>query len=407
MIRRNPIPLAVAVAWLQTIPCFGQTPPNVSSSVGLKSVGQTFNMAQSAAWLAKDRFCIGRWDGSITVFRPAKTPTEFGPVLVNVLATPARQGIQLVAPVPGGRLVASNDEASLALWNDPESDTAVATVLRYDNKYGVAVSAACADKYLVTGHSEGYILLWDVSDEAVTFRQAQSIRSPDPIKWQFQSWHIRGIAFWRPDVCVTGSEDGDICLVSVPELNVLARQRYNPAAQRGINAISVSDNVLAVVNCSVGPADKNFWTFELSEKHITPKASLNLVKDLKASQVFDFSVQLSRFQGRLYFVAGTQEGLVWLGHIEDFMPTADESMLLAKTGGPVVAVYPEPWMLLAVSDSINLLVIAPKPHAVHTKQPESKTPTKATDRGQSWRAVPSLSAGTSRRRAVRHTRRCR
>jgi len=126
----------------------------------LKSLGTTYNWAQSADWLGESRFVVGRWDGTLTVFRPKSAADEFGPVLVDSLATPSRQGIQLVGKITEGVFISSNDAKSLVVWKSGRSGYE-GDIKEYDSKYGVAVSSATVwakgGQLLALGHSEGYV----------------------------------------------------------------------------------------------------------------------------------------------------------------------------------------------------------------------------------------------------------
>ena len=93
--------------------------------------------------------------------------------------------------------------------------------------------------------------------------------------------------------------------------------RYNPNAQRGINSLSIQDAYLLLANCSVGSNDKNLWLYKVTDNQFVPLDAINLVKDTSLKQVFDFSTQFTRFEGSLYFLASTEEGLVWLGRVRN------------------------------------------------------------------------------------------
>jgi hypothetical protein len=89
------------------------------------------------------------------------------------------------------------------------------------------------------------------------------VRSPNPIPSPFPIKNIRGVERWEPGYVVTGSEDGDICLVKVVEGSAAARMRYNATAQRGVNDIDTCGDYLVPANCSVGPDDKNLRLYRI------------------------------------------------------------------------------------------------------------------------------------------------
>src|ERR1700722_10540978 len=73
----------------------------------IKPAGTTYNRAQVLDWINDTTFAIGRWDGSITVFR---TPTngEYGPVIIQAAAAPSGHGIEMLSAMDGATLVTSD-----------------------------------------------------------------------------------------------------------------------------------------------------------------------------------------------------------------------------------------------------------------------------------------------------------
>ena len=336
---------------------------SVAQVAELKSLGTTYCRTQSAAWLEDKLFAVGRWDGSIGVFRPKSTAEEFGPVLVTVLAGPAAKGIELVAKINDQMFLSSNNSASLASWKKSGASY-TPTIVPYDAKYGVAVSATTVrskeGEYMAVGHAEGYLSFWQLQAETLKMERAVSLRSPKPIEWQFQSWHIRGVAGAGAGRLATASEDGDICLVSVPEGKVLTRQRYNPTAQRGLNAVAVCDNLLAVVNCSIGKEDRNLWLFQIERDSLQPVDSINLIKDTSRDQVFAFSVGMVKYAKGISFLASTEEGLIWLGHLDGNKFHVDGELKVDCEGGAALAIEEDPLTILSAAHDVQLFTLGPK-----------------------------------------------
>jgi WD40 repeat protein len=344
--------------WTITIPAFAQTGD-------LTSKGTTFDYAQVTTWIDVNQFVVTRWDGTISVFRPPNPPGEFGPVLTQVLMLPSGQAAEMAAAISPQAFVTSNTGGSLAIWVKNSQQYVLSGTAQYDAKYGTANSAGllqeAGKQWLITGHSEGYIIIWEVAGLQLKFSQAVSMRSPNRIPSPFQLWNVRSVVVWKNGIVATGAEDGDICLVSVADGKILTRMRYNQTAQRGINALSIFGDYLALANCSVGPADKNVWLYKLSRNKITLLDSVNLIKDTSLPQVFNFSVQLAPKDGKVYYFAGTQEGLLWMGHVvNDKLVTLTNSKVSCE-GGAAIGFQPEPWLLSVVTFHINLFTVSTKP----------------------------------------------
>jgi hypothetical protein len=117
---------------------------------------------------------------------------------------------------------------------------------------------------------------------------------------------------------VSGSEDGYISVLSLPDGKVMSQTVYNPGAQRGINSVAAFGQNLLIANCSVGPSDKNLWYYWIDGDNFSVK--LKDSKDLRvnpsAPQVFNFCTIWGIFQDRVGFFASTEEGALWVGSVE-------------------------------------------------------------------------------------------
>jgi hypothetical protein len=224
----------------------------------------------------------------------------------------------------------SNDDRSIAVWtpNAEWNRLDLAACLEYDPAFGAANSGEAfllADRVvLVTGHAEGFVTIWEGSESGSGLRLTGSIdvRSARPVNpWGIHN--VRGVALVRLDErvahVVTGSEDGDLCLLRLPDGKVVARETYNPAARRGINAIAAHQGRLLVANCAVGPEDPNLWLFtvDAGRETIARRDSAMLRLDPQAEQVFNFAVIWAAYQEGLCFFSSTQEGALWMGTVDD------------------------------------------------------------------------------------------
>jgi hypothetical protein len=199
--------------------------------------------------------------------------------------------------------------------------------------------------------------------------RAVSLRSKDPVSWQFQSWHIRGLAACGPGRAVSVSEDGDICLLEIPSGKILSRRRYNATAQRGLNDVATLGDLVAVVNCAVGSADHNLWIYRISGNSLVPLGSHKLVLDELRDPVFTFSVELFEFEGQPHFVASTEEGLIWLGMVKDNRIVVLNQMRMAIEGVGVLALNPQRQTVLAVGHKVQLFSVGRRPVQNQAPQP--------------------------------------
>lgn len=337
-----------------------------TSADKLVQKGLTVTLAQVVTWLDKEQFAVGRWDGTLSIFRPPLSG-EYGPVLEQVLKLPTTRAIEMIKPIRSRAFVTSNGNNALALWTKSGSRYVLSETYSYDAKAGTANSAAVltlsGKQWLVTGHSEGYIVIWSMDCSGLEMQKSISLRSSDPIPSPYQLWNVRSVVPWKDGLVVTGAEDGDLCLVRIPAGTVEARVRFNPKAQRGINDLAVLNNHLLLANCSVGSEDKNLWLYELKPGSITMVDSANLAKDTTLPQVFNFSVQVVPYNGTVFFLASTQEGLLWMGRIENnkIVPGTKVEIGCPGSGGAATAFQKDSRVLSVVARDIYLYEIVPRP----------------------------------------------
>ena len=306
----------------------------VEAAAGLPmtNAGTTYTMAQVTSWVDQSHYAVGRWDGSLSIFEFSQSTSD-GPKISLVVSSPASEGIQMIEWLCPNVIATSNDDSTVLIWKTASGtwdDLAVVQTLSYSASLGVANSAdsytANGLTYLVIGHANGYLTIWsgDASSPNFVMQGAPvDLTSPNPTN-PYDLQNIRGVSVhvWNPNSGVgtvfTGSENGLICLVSIPSGQVLSKTVYNPSAQRGINAIQALGDNLIVANCSVGQADKNFWYYYLNNTTNIPelRSSFNLEVDTSRPQTFDFDVAWCMFSdnGQTAFgaLASTEEGYLWL-----------------------------------------------------------------------------------------------
>ncbi|MGE5341788.1 MAG: hypothetical protein ACM3SY_09955 [Candidatus Omnitrophota bacterium] len=335
----------------------------------LQSAGTTYSQAQVVRWLDENSFIVGRWDGSISIFRKPIPSVEFGPIMKATLLTPSQAGIEMMTVFNPRMFITSNGRDEFVFWWKKYGKYLKKTI-PYNPEFGTANSGLFipGEKLFISGHEMGFLTIWRVNGKTFHLIKSVDLRSPNPIPSPFPVKNIRSVKYWKNNIVITGSDDGDICMVKVPTGEVLFRMRYNSTAQRGINDLALVDNYLLLANCSVGSADKNLWLYTISENQITLLDSYNLIEDPGKPQVFNFSIDLTPVDNRLVFVAGTEEGLLWLGEVIDNQLTVSsktkidcictEDGLSLGPGGAALDVYQDPWTLAAVSWTIRLYTLA-------------------------------------------------
>jgi len=242
----------------------------------IESNGATFSMAQDTRWLDTDHFAVGRWDGSLDVFR--FNPQEFlGPLIRTAVSSPSSEGVQMITRLSSHAFVSSDDADSMIIWRSPTggswTDLQQVAQVTYDPTFGVANGGDAfvlgSKRYLTVGHSEGYLTIWssDTNATSMQFVTSVNLRSANPVN-PFGLHNIHDVYMVRKSgstaLVVTGSENGDVCFVRVPDGTIVSRTVYNPSAQRGINSIATRGRDLLVAVCSVGSSDKNLWYFRMN-----------------------------------------------------------------------------------------------------------------------------------------------
>lgn len=291
--------------------------------------GVTYTMAQESAWLDQQHFAVGRWDGSLSIFAFNDSPTA-GPVISKAVNTPNFEGVQMIIWLAPGIFASSNDESSLIVWSSPSqnwTDLQTMATLKYDPSLGDANSGDSIllgnRLYLAVGHANGFISFWsgNADGTGLELYQTVNVRNPKPTSpWGLHN--IRGISTMFSISCtayvVSGSEDGYISVLSLPNGEIMSQTVYNPAAQRGINSVASFGQNLLVANCSVGSNDKNLWYYWIDGDNfsVTLKDSVNLQVNPSAPQVFNFCAIWGMFNHQVGFFASTEEGALWVGTID-------------------------------------------------------------------------------------------
>ena len=326
-------PLPVVVRSRQDLEAQGVSflPPGAvaPSQLPINEDGTTYSMAQEAAWIDTQHFAVGRWDGSLSIFSFNQSQTA-GPLITAAVSSPSSEGVQMITWLAQGMFASSNDAGSMIVWysaNGTWKDLQQIQTLTYNPVFGDANSGTCFDMnnalYLVAGHANGYVTIWTGTLKGTAWKLVTSVnvRSSHPVNpWNL--YNVRGVSpvYWTSTVAyvVTGSEDGDLCVLEIPSGRIMSRTVYNPTAQRGINSIATYGQNLLVANCSVGPNDKNLWYYWINNDwSITLRSSTNLKVNPTAPQVFNFDVIWGAYSGGVCWFSSTEEGALWMGTISN------------------------------------------------------------------------------------------
>jgi WD40 repeat protein len=325
---------------------------DIRSAQSIRPAGVTVNYAQVLDWIGDGVFAVGRWDGTISIFR-VPAANEFGPMILQAMSTPSGRGIEMLTDIDGKSFMTSDGPDHLAIWARKSSAAPFELVARlaYDGPVGAANSGlaitANGRAYFISGHETGQILIWERQiDSTYKLIKTIDVRSPAPPSNPWGLRNVRALAAWRGDRIISGSEDGDVVGLSLPDGQELFRYRYNDKAQRGINALSLLGERLLLANCAVGSQDKNIWLFDLSQGRPNLLDAGNLALDTGRAQVFNFDVDLISVPGKrgeaptLTFFSSTEEGLMWQGRADNDQLTVTGVTRISPEGGAVMTVAP-------------------------------------------------------------------
>ena len=297
---------------------------SVQGGLPLTQHGTTYNLAQVVRWLDAEHFAVGRWDGTLSVF-DFETAPYVGALITDATESPSANGVRMITKVGSRRLITSNDSSSLAVWDASRrgwGQLKVIGTVPYDPALGAATSGIYLPRarrpLLVVGHDGGFVTTWSVTPSGLRFIRTIDLRNPTPINpWNLHA--IYGIDEFGTDRqdprLVCGSDDGYLSIVGAATGRILRQMVFNPAAQRGINSVTVDGDRLLAANCSVGANDSNLWYFTISESDfsLTLRDHANLILDPTEVQVFNFDVTWGRYGGQPCWFASTEEGALWMG----------------------------------------------------------------------------------------------
>lgn len=348
--------LGLAIAGATAVPPAEASGPSVQV---LAPAGATYNRAQVLDWIDEAHFAVGRWDGTVSIFR-VPVPGEYGPVVEQAWAAASGRGVEMLTVIDARVVAVSDGPGRIAVWKRGAGRRyALAANLAYAEEFGVANSGATLtsgrSEWFVSGHESGHVLIWKrLGATRFTLVRAVDLRSAHPIPALHPLRNIRDLVRWREHYLIAGSEDGDLVAIDIPGGAEVFRQRYNATAQRGINDLAVAGDWLLVANCAVGANDRNLWLFDLARGTPQLSDSANLVSDTQRAQVFNFEAELVRHGDRLEFFSSTEEGLLWRGVVDAGRLVPSGYTRVAPEGGAVLDESPDATALAAAAGQILL-----------------------------------------------------
>lgn len=371
----------LAVVWVALILVLASgafaEPPSRTPSLPLPTkLATTYNLAQTAVMLPDGRFVVGRWDGSLQLWQLASlgVAKNTGPRILQTQAMPSGEGVQMVAALDGGLIVSGHDGSALALWTVREDQLSLRSLLDYDPSLGAATSAAVVprgiEKVLVVGHESGFVTLWRRGRLSLSLVGKVDVRSSQPVPSPYPLKHIRAVVPWRDGQVITGSEDGDLVLLQLrafePPLStvvamsamsavVMARGRYSATAQRGINALALRGDRLAVASCAVGQQQGNLHLLRVHPSRFEPLDEARLQGDPGRAQVFAFSTLWAEPKNRPLLWVSTQEGLLWQLMLDGDKLRLVGQVPVASNVGTALVYDAEHQLLVAVGHEATVL----------------------------------------------------
>jgi len=291
-------------------------------------------LAQQIVWLDDTSLILGRADGTWTAF----SNSNGGKLVANktgIVAGP----ITLLLPLSSSNFLVSNDDKTLSLispWLSPSHTQLQA----YDSYMGRATSGILLGQFVLIGHESGYLSLWTrQSISILRLVKSVNLRSPGPILSYSHSTTLSSIIqldlspSYTPDAhsVIVSSKDGDLIIVSIPNLTVVNRSRYNEVQgfpvdseftsnrlTGGINSISLSYPYLMLGTAALKSNEANVWVMQFNPDNTLSYVDSKILRvnnSLHHVDVFNIHLIGSRF------IATTQEGRIWVGNFDPLKGT--------------------------------------------------------------------------------------
>ncbi len=334
-----------------------------------REAGSLYDNAQVLRWLNSENFIIGRWDSALSIFKMVKKDNQLTPTLSQLLQLPSHNGVQMITTLTPSMFVTSNETNSLTVWAQENGIYKEKSSLSYPAEAGMANSGVIAKDasgktFLITGHANGYIIIWKTREDGeIALHAIRDIHSPNPLPPPHNFKNIRGLGYWKDNMIISGSEDGDIALISIPDGKVIARMRYNPSAQKGgICSIAIKDDYLILGSYAADQNDRNLFLYKLNRSVMPTYLDSAYFTQDPTKTVYTFDTALSAVKNELNFFASTGEGLLWYGTIKNDKLNVVGKKRIEEVGGAAIAINndngcPCAWTLASAQHVIRLFVM--------------------------------------------------
>lgn len=239
--RRTSVPsrcllLLLCVLGWSTAACADNTPAQT-----IKPAATLVSFAQALDWFDATHFAVGRWDGTISLYRTDASGSTIA--ITQAMALPSGTGVEMLTALDEATLVSSDGTDALAIWHrssssdDPGKGFDLVNRAVY-SELGAANSGLTAivggEKYFISGHDSGMVAFWHPTvGGSLELIRSVDVKSPSQPSNPWGIRNVRGLAAWRDRYVVTGSEDGDLVGLEIPSGKEIFRARYNEAASVG------------------------------------------------------------------------------------------------------------------------------------------------------------------------------
>lgn len=274
----------------------------------------TYNYCQSLKWLDEYRFAIGRFDGTLSIFDIRDKDNGF--TASQVLLNEDHSQITTIEPTKHNMTFISNGKGSINLLSYDGSSYYWANRLDFDLSFG-EFNSGCEinfndEDYFVSGHENGYIVIWKWDGEKYIEDGYMDIRSKNPIEAEFMIKNIRGVKPYKDATVITACEDGDLALIDIVKKEEIFRMRYRKDAKLGMNGLSISGEYLLSSNCTNGN-EPNLNLYRLKDNKIIPLDNIYLAKDKDRKNIYGVTIDF--YENR--FTISTSEYYIWFGEVVD------------------------------------------------------------------------------------------
>lgn len=115
---------------------------------------------------------------------------------------------------------------------------------------------------VLLGHYSGYLSLWKIEKERLLLKNILDLKRPN-LAFGYLSDAIYAIDIYNVNKAVVGTDSGWLFVISLASEEILAEKPYSYWSSRGINSISIKNNLIVVGTCQNSTKDQNVFIFKL------------------------------------------------------------------------------------------------------------------------------------------------